>query len=152
MNPLRWKREYQVSCVAFCVVDGMAGLFFAWVDSLGHKLVITNAGASVVLRLAHTSIPILAMAASRSRVCRTDVLRRDVGCGSVKIALTAGVCARLPAGGYFRRAGRASGPASWGWVSPEAGTGARPRWQVAARSRIIARRASPWPSVHVLVI
>jgi hypothetical protein len=44
MNPLRWKREYQVACIAFCVVGGLAGLFFAWVDSLGHKLVITNAG------------------------------------------------------------------------------------------------------------
>jgi hypothetical protein len=39
----------------------------------------------VVLRLAHRPIPILAMAAFRSRLCRIDFLRRNVGCGSTKL-------------------------------------------------------------------
>jgi hypothetical protein len=33
MNPLRWRREYQLAWILFCVVAGMAGLFFAWMES-----------------------------------------------------------------------------------------------------------------------
>jgi hypothetical protein len=33
MNPLHWNREYQVAWIAFCIVGGMAGLFFAWLES-----------------------------------------------------------------------------------------------------------------------
>ncbi len=33
MNPLRWRREHQIAWIAFCVVGGMAGLFFAWMES-----------------------------------------------------------------------------------------------------------------------
>ena len=30
MNPLHWRRKYQVAWIAFCTVGGMAGLFYAW--------------------------------------------------------------------------------------------------------------------------
>jgi hypothetical protein len=86
MNPLHWKREYQIAWIAFCLIGGMAGLFFAWMESTGRKLAISDTlglGAQVVLRLALRSISILAMAAFWSRLCRIDVLRRDVGCGSI---------------------------------------------------------------------
>jgi hypothetical protein len=33
MNPLGWRRQYQVALIAFCIVGGMAGLFFAWTES-----------------------------------------------------------------------------------------------------------------------
>lgn len=33
MNPLRWRREFQIAWIAFCIVGGMAGLFFAWTES-----------------------------------------------------------------------------------------------------------------------
>jgi hypothetical protein len=33
MNPFRWRREHQVAWIAFWVVGGMAGLFFAWMES-----------------------------------------------------------------------------------------------------------------------
>ena len=33
MNPLQWRREYQVAWIVFCTVGGMAGLFFAWMES-----------------------------------------------------------------------------------------------------------------------
>jgi hypothetical protein len=33
MNPLHWRREYQVAWVAFCILGAMAGLFFAWTES-----------------------------------------------------------------------------------------------------------------------
>jgi hypothetical protein len=42
MNPLRWKREYQVAWIAFCLIGGMAGLFFAWIESTGRKLAISD--------------------------------------------------------------------------------------------------------------
>ena len=32
MNPLHWRREFQVAWIAFCLVGGMAGLFFAWTE------------------------------------------------------------------------------------------------------------------------
>jgi len=38
MNPLHWRREYQVAWIAFCIVGGMAGLFFAWTESPVHTL------------------------------------------------------------------------------------------------------------------
>jgi hypothetical protein len=42
MNPLHWKREYQIAWIAFCLIGGMAGLFFAWMDSTGRKLAMTD--------------------------------------------------------------------------------------------------------------
>jgi hypothetical protein len=42
MNPLHWKREYQIAWIAFCLIGGMAGLFIAWMDSTGRKLAISN--------------------------------------------------------------------------------------------------------------
>jgi hypothetical protein len=33
MNPFHWRREYQVAWIVFCLVGGMAGLFFAWLES-----------------------------------------------------------------------------------------------------------------------
>ena len=33
MNPLRWRCEYQIAWIVFCVAGGMAGLFFAWMES-----------------------------------------------------------------------------------------------------------------------
>src|SRR5260370_23049599 len=38
MNPLHWKREYQVAWIAFCLIGGMAGLFFAWMGAAGRNL------------------------------------------------------------------------------------------------------------------
>src|SRR5262245_34202408 len=42
MNPLHWRREYQVAWIAFCLIGGMAGLFFAWMESTGRKLAISD--------------------------------------------------------------------------------------------------------------
>jgi hypothetical protein len=33
MNPFHWRREYQIAWILFCLVGGMAGLFFAWTES-----------------------------------------------------------------------------------------------------------------------
>jgi len=33
MNPLHWRREYQIAWIAFCLIGAMAGLFFAWTES-----------------------------------------------------------------------------------------------------------------------
>jgi MFS family permease len=33
MNPLQWRREYQLAWIVLCIVGGMAGLFFAWMES-----------------------------------------------------------------------------------------------------------------------
>src|SRR5258708_6040516 len=33
MTPLHWRREYQVAWIAFCIVGGTTGLFFAWIES-----------------------------------------------------------------------------------------------------------------------
>ena len=33
MNPLQWQRQHQVAWITFCTVGGMAGLFFAWMES-----------------------------------------------------------------------------------------------------------------------
>ena len=30
MNPLRWKREHQISCFIFCLIGAFCGLFFSW--------------------------------------------------------------------------------------------------------------------------
>src|SRR5258708_30051238 len=98
MNPLHWKREYQIAWIAFCLIGGMAGLFIAWMDSTGRKLAISN-----TLGLG-TQAWFFAWLADPSQYwqwplfgavfVRIDVLRRDVGCGSIKMtrASRAGGC------------------------------------------------------------
>ena len=44
MNPLRWRGEYQAVWIALCIVGGMAGLLFAWMDSPVRKLATSNTG------------------------------------------------------------------------------------------------------------
>jgi len=44
MNPLRWRREHRAAWIAFCVVGGMAGLFFAWMESSMRRAAISNTG------------------------------------------------------------------------------------------------------------
>src|SRR5712672_4170624 len=38
------RREHQVAWIGFCIIGGMAGLFFAWMDSIGRKLAISKTG------------------------------------------------------------------------------------------------------------
>jgi len=46
MNPLHWRREFQVAWIAFCIVGGMAGLFFAWTESAVRTLVNYTMGGN----------------------------------------------------------------------------------------------------------
>jgi len=46
MNPLHWRREYQVAWIVFCIVGGMAGLFFAWIESSVRTMANYTMGAS----------------------------------------------------------------------------------------------------------
>jgi hypothetical protein len=46
MNPLHWRREYQVAWIVFCIVGGMAGLFFAWTESPVRTMANYTMGAN----------------------------------------------------------------------------------------------------------
>jgi hypothetical protein len=47
MNPLQWRCEYQLAWIVFCVVGGMAGLFFAWMESGTRMMVNYTLGVDV---------------------------------------------------------------------------------------------------------
>jgi hypothetical protein len=57
MNPLHWRRGYQVAWIAICIVSGLTGLFFAWTDSTAHIVARSQGNTShwFFLWLSHPS-------------------------------------------------------------------------------------------------